>query len=322
MQESGRKIIFNCNFVLRNPTGPSEWTPKPDYLIALAPYLGVLRGAANNLLQVSRGYNSCSGILVLVFIILIQFLPRTQMTFPVFLKVNPPKTRPFPMKTRVIWVLGIYMFFLHAIDGYPFLGGGQERWRPLQSSFWAKYLVVTPWVPLQLTISTDRLTRSKHDYAAYILEFQVENKKNGKLKTKKTTLGDKLNWWVVSTHLKNIRQIRSLPQGSGWKFKMFETTTQSTFPYHQRTFSSMLFEIPNPQLVKWHEGVIPTRRARKPVTKNANKAARKGSPDISNNQYLTFGTLWYNDEQKSFYLKFISPPIIQNLGLLFFFFYE
>ena len=23
------------------PVGPSEWTPKPEYLIALAPYLGV-----------------------------------------------------------------------------------------------------------------------------------------------------------------------------------------------------------------------------------------------------------------------------------------
>ena len=31
-------------------------------------------------------------------------------------------------------------------------------------------------------------------------------------------------WLVVSTHLKNIPQIGSFPQGSGWKQRMFETT--------------------------------------------------------------------------------------------------
>ena len=30
--------------------------------------------------------------------------------WPLFLKVNPPKTRPFPTKTRVIWVPGIYIY--------------------------------------------------------------------------------------------------------------------------------------------------------------------------------------------------------------------
>ena len=25
----------------KSPTGPTEWTPKPEYLIAKAPYLGV-----------------------------------------------------------------------------------------------------------------------------------------------------------------------------------------------------------------------------------------------------------------------------------------
>ena len=28
-------------FSKKSPTGPSEWTPKPEYLIALATYLGV-----------------------------------------------------------------------------------------------------------------------------------------------------------------------------------------------------------------------------------------------------------------------------------------
>ena len=30
--------------------------------------------------------------------------------WPLFLKVNPPKTRPFPIKTRVIWVSGIHIW--------------------------------------------------------------------------------------------------------------------------------------------------------------------------------------------------------------------
>ncbi len=30
--------------------------------------------------------------------------------WPLFLKVKPPKTRPFPIKTRVIWVPSIYIF--------------------------------------------------------------------------------------------------------------------------------------------------------------------------------------------------------------------
>ena len=39
------KNIWNHNPVYiiskKSPTGPTEWTPKPEYLIALAPYLGV-----------------------------------------------------------------------------------------------------------------------------------------------------------------------------------------------------------------------------------------------------------------------------------------
>ena len=33
--------------------------------------------------------------------------------WPLFLKVNPPKTRPFPIKTGVIWVLDIYIYILY-----------------------------------------------------------------------------------------------------------------------------------------------------------------------------------------------------------------
>ena len=36
------------------------------------------------------------------------YIPRTQMT-PI-LKGQPPQTRPFPIKTGVIWVLGIYIY--------------------------------------------------------------------------------------------------------------------------------------------------------------------------------------------------------------------
>ena len=38
--------------------------------------------------------------------------------WPLFLKVNPSKTRPFPIKTGVIWVLGIYQSHFSCL-GYP-----------------------------------------------------------------------------------------------------------------------------------------------------------------------------------------------------------
>ena len=37
------------------------------------------------------------------------YTPRTQLTL--IFEGQPPKTRPFPIKTRVIWVLGIYFFY-------------------------------------------------------------------------------------------------------------------------------------------------------------------------------------------------------------------
>ena len=40
--------------------------------------------------------------------------PRTPMTS--ILVVEPPKTRPFPIKTRVIWVLGIYIYFFFCLS--------------------------------------------------------------------------------------------------------------------------------------------------------------------------------------------------------------
>ena len=43
------------------------------------------------------------------------YIPRTQLT-PIF-KGQPPKRRPFPFKTRVIWVPGIYSsIYLHIDD--------------------------------------------------------------------------------------------------------------------------------------------------------------------------------------------------------------
>ena len=49
----------------------------------------------------SRGVND---------IMYLFYIPRTQMT-PI-LKGQPPQTRPFPIKTGVIWVLGIYIYIL------------------------------------------------------------------------------------------------------------------------------------------------------------------------------------------------------------------
>ena len=34
-------VLFTFQWSKKSPTGPSEWTPKPEYLIALAPSLGV-----------------------------------------------------------------------------------------------------------------------------------------------------------------------------------------------------------------------------------------------------------------------------------------
>ena len=33
--------FWSIYFSKKSPTGPTEWTPKPEYLITLAPYLGV-----------------------------------------------------------------------------------------------------------------------------------------------------------------------------------------------------------------------------------------------------------------------------------------
>ena len=50
-----------------------------------------------------------------------------------------------------------------------------------------------------------------------ILEGQPpQNKAESPIKTGGTICG-KYYWLVVSTHLKNIRQIGSFPQVSGWK---------------------------------------------------------------------------------------------------------
>ena len=40
------------------------------------------------------------------FLVTYIYIPRTQLTS--IFEDHPPKTRPFPIKTRVIWVLGIY----------------------------------------------------------------------------------------------------------------------------------------------------------------------------------------------------------------------
>ena len=57
----------------------------------------------------------------------IYYVPGTLMTS--IFEGQPPKTRPFPIKTRVIWVLGLYMFGWFGWCGLVgwcvrFLGGG------------------------------------------------------------------------------------------------------------------------------------------------------------------------------------------------------
>ena len=40
-ENTSEESEYMYKFSKKSPTGPTEWTPKPEYLIALAPYLGV-----------------------------------------------------------------------------------------------------------------------------------------------------------------------------------------------------------------------------------------------------------------------------------------
>ena len=51
--------------------------------------------------------------MILCICMYLFYIPRTQMT-PI-LKGQPPQTRPFPIKTGVIWVLGIYIYYVDSI---------------------------------------------------------------------------------------------------------------------------------------------------------------------------------------------------------------
>ena len=48
---------------------------------------------------------------------ILLYIPRAPMTS--ILEGQPPKTRPFPIKTRVIWVLGIYNGLNHLESKAP-----------------------------------------------------------------------------------------------------------------------------------------------------------------------------------------------------------
>ncbi len=51
-----------------------------------------------------------------MFIYIYIYIPRTQITS--IFEGQAPKTRPFPIKTRVIWVPGIYIYIHMYIDNY------------------------------------------------------------------------------------------------------------------------------------------------------------------------------------------------------------
>lgn len=115
--------------------------------------------------------------------------------WPLFLKVNPPKSRPFPIKTRgLIWVLGIYTYFVYIyissyyiyiyITFYTYIFFGVHSTFPL---------LVPPYLHLsscptgrhekmipilsnsQVTIQTNR-----HSLRIFHLE-KDDNKKNGRM---------------------------------------------------------------------------------------------------------------------------------------------
>lgn len=71
--------------------------------------------------------------------------------WPLFLKVNPPKTRHFPIKTKVIWVLGIPTFY--QVLAY------QRYWDSSQPS---------PMRCHQLQVLQDKSTKSKPFVSFYL----------------------------------------------------------------------------------------------------------------------------------------------------------
>ena len=48
-------------------------------------------------------------LIIYIYILIYIYIPRTRLTS--IFEGQPSKTRPFPIKTRVIWVLGIYNIY-------------------------------------------------------------------------------------------------------------------------------------------------------------------------------------------------------------------
>ena len=107
--------------------------------------------------NVSRCLGSESGL----------YIPRTQLTS--IFEGQPSKTRPFPIKTRVIWVLGIYMFLgkktlMVACDSSCKIGSKTSTWNPPPpTSHWRFCLSVWNGFDARICVSIDGAIAWLHD---------------------------------------------------------------------------------------------------------------------------------------------------------------
>ena len=62
--------------------------------------------------------------------------------WPLFLKVNPPKTRPFPFKMRVIWVLGMSMYTCLILSA-----AHQDSLTTFSGNIWHDQIPPFAWIP-------------------------------------------------------------------------------------------------------------------------------------------------------------------------------
>ena len=92
--------------------------------------------------------------------------PRTQL-ISIF-EGEPSKTRPFPIKTRVIWVLGIYyIHYILSFEKYPFFGknGGCSTFGNNPKRCIPIWLAIsTPWTHISQLGSFPQISNGKCGY--------------------------------------------------------------------------------------------------------------------------------------------------------------